>query len=106
MCCPGQAINGYADHAMVLKRIKQTVKNACVGPTMHSGVNLVPLAETWRLGPPFTAIFGDKKDGIDHSKVRNPHIAALNRQIGLDWHVLIIYYLNYNIYLAQLPVRR
>ena len=64
-----KAINGYADHVMVLKRIKQTVKNACVDPTPHSGVNRVPLAKTWRQGPPFAAIFGDKKDGIDYSKV-------------------------------------
>ena len=73
---------------MVLMRIKQTVKNASVDPTPHSGVNRVPLAETWRQGPPFSVIFGDKKDGIDYSRVRNPHIAALNRQIGLDQYVL------------------
>jgi hypothetical protein len=30
-------------------------------------MNRMPLAEPWRQGAPFAAVFGDKKDGVDHA---------------------------------------
>ncbi len=83
-----------------LKRIKQPVEHARIRPTAHSGVNRVPLAEALRQGPPFAAILGNKEDGVDDGKVRNPHIPALNRQVRADKRVLIFCYLIHNKYLA------
>ena len=96
-----KAVDGHADHVVFLKRIKQSVQDARICPTPHTGVNRVPLAETWRQSPPFAAVFGHKEDGIDHGQVRNPYISALNGQVGADQRVLIFSYLIYNRYLAQ-----
>lgn len=86
---------------MLLQSIKQAVQNASISPTAHPGINGVPLAKAWRQSPPFATVLGNKEDGIDHGKVRNPHIPALNRQIGLDQRVLFFCYRIYNKYLAQ-----
>ena len=96
-----KTVNGYADHVMFLKRIKQPVQNTRVGPTAHPGVDRVPFAEPWRQGAPFAAILGNKEDGIDDSQVRNPHMSTLNWQVGLDQRILRICYLIHNKYLAQ-----
>jgi len=95
-----KTINRHADHVVFLKRIEQPVKNARVGPTTHPGVNRMPLSETWRQRPPFAAILGDKEDGIDCGQVRNPHIPALDWQVGLDQRVLMFCYLIHNRHLA------
>lgn len=91
-----QTIDGHADHVMLLKRIKQPIQSTRVGPPAHPGVNRVPLAETRRQRSPFAAILNDKEDGVDHGQVRNPHITALNWQVGADEYVLLTCYLIYN----------
>ena len=96
-----KAIHRYTDHVVFLKRIKQPIQHARIGPTAHSGIDRVPFAKPRRQGPPFAAIFGDKEDRVDDSKVRNTHIPALNRQVGPDQFVLFICYLNYNRYLTE-----
>ena len=43
---------------------------------------------------------GDKKDGVDYSQVRNPHIPALNRHVRTDERVLFFCYRIHNKQLA------
>jgi len=54
---------------VLLKRIKQPVRNARIRPTAHPGVNGVPFAKAGWQSTPLTAVFRDKQDRIDHRQV-------------------------------------
>lgn len=73
-----KSINRYADHVMVLKRIKQTLKKPCVGPTTHSGVN--PYANCRNMAA--------KKMVLIPVRLETRTLPP-TRQIELDQHLLI-----------------
>ena len=91
-----KAIDGNADHVMLLKRGKKAVQHACIRPTPHPGVDSVPISEARRQGTPFTAIFRDKQYRVDHPQVRNLCIATLNRHVRRNKRVLLFCYLIHN----------
>ena len=66
------------------QRGEQPVEHARLGPAVHPGVNRASIAEVIRQGAPLAAVLRNEEKRVDEDDVRNPHISALDRQIGMD----------------------
>ena len=99
-----EAINGYADHMVLLQDLEEAVEHTRIGPTMHPGINRVTLSKMFGQCAPFVIILGEKEDRVDRGQLRNADIPALNRQVWTDKCVLLFCYLNYNKYLEGICI--
>jgi hypothetical protein len=86
---PARGFDLDAYDLLLLQLLEDPIQNALLGAPIHACVNRVPVAESARKTAPFTALFGHIQDCIDYLKVRQPHIAALNRQAIFDPLVLL-----------------
>jgi len=84
-----QTIHGHADHVVFLKRVEQPVQNARIRPTAHPCVDSVPIAKPRWKCPPFAAVLGNKKDGVNDREIGNPHISPLDWKMGRYQGVLL-----------------
>ena len=64
------------------------VGNPALRPTVHPGVDRIPMPEPGWRPPPFAAMLGNIRDGIGHPQVRDTHIPPLCQQDR--WDVLIL----------------
>ena len=55
------------------------------GSAAEPGVDRLPVAEPLRRGAALAAAFHDLRQRVNEDDVRDPHVAALNRQAGADF---------------------
>jgi len=72
-----------------LQLLKNTVKSATLGPTIHANVDGMPVAEPLGKSAPLAALLCNIQDRVEYLKITQTHIAALNRQTRLDLFVLL-----------------
>ena len=60
-----------------LQLLKDPVQDPVLRPTVHSGVDGVPVSKPGRQPAPLASLFGDIQDGVEHLAVRNPDVPAL-----------------------------
>ena len=77
-----------------LQLLEDSVQYAVLGPAIHACINAVPFAEPGRKAAPFTALFGNKQNRIEHFEVLKFYVPALNWQAILDSFVLLPSYLH------------
>jgi hypothetical protein len=65
------------------------VEHPSLGPTMHAGVDRVPVAEPLGHAAPLAAVLGHVQHGIDRLQVNHADIAALSRWTVLDKRELL-----------------
>ena len=75
-------LDAPVDQMHLPQRGEQPVEHARLGPAVHPGVNREPIAEVLRQGAPLAAVLRNEEKRVDEDDVRNPHISALDRQIG------------------------
>lgn len=68
----------------MLQPLEQAIQHAGLHPTIHAGVNRVPVAKALGQGPPLTAAFRDVQDRVDDIEVPEDDVAALYRQKRLE----------------------
>src|ERR1035441_4928375 len=78
-----------AHDLLQLQLLENSVQNAILGPAIHARVNRVPVAKPARKTAPFASLLGHIQNCIEYLKVRQPHVAALNRQAILNLPVLL-----------------
>lgn len=62
-----------------LQLLEGTIKNSGLSPTVHARIDRVPVAETLGQAPPFAAVLGHVKNGVEHLQVGQTDVAALTR---------------------------
>ena len=70
------------------KRREQPFEHAASGPAAEPGVKRGPFSEPLRQSAPLAAVLRDMQNRVDDDDIRNPHVPALNRKIGVDSGVL------------------
>ena len=83
-----EAVEVLVRQLLVPQRGEQPRKHARLGPAAQPHVDRVPLAVALRKGAPLAAVLKDMQQGVDDDDVRNPHVAALDRQMGMQQSVL------------------
>ena len=76
------------DDLLFLQGREHTIQDPCLGPTVHSCVDRMPIAESLGQSPPFAAVFGHVQDGVQHLKVGETDVASLFREAPFDTPVL------------------
>ena len=71
------------DYPLSLELFEDSVQYPALGPSVHSGVYGVPIAEALRQSTPLTAVFGDVEDGVEYLEVRDSDVASLHGQMRL-----------------------
>ena len=100
-----EAIEVLVRQLLLPQRRKQPRERARLGPAAQPHVDRVPLAVALRKGAPLAAVPKNVQQGIDDDDVRNQHIAALNRKMGMqqgatlfgdaghDWELLACFFI-------------
>ena len=57
------------DYPSPLELLEYPVQDAPLGPTIHPGVDGMPIAKPAGQPPPLAALFGNVKDGIEYLRV-------------------------------------
>jgi len=70
------AIDNGPDHAVLAKRVKQTVLNGGIRAAAYPDANGVPVAPAGWQSAPLAAVIRDIPDRIENRQVRNPRISA------------------------------
>ena len=83
-----QHLDAPVDQMQVPQRSEQPVEYAHLGPAAQPGRDHFPFAEVLKQGAPFAAVLGNAEKRVDEDDVRNPHISALYRQIGMDFRAM------------------
>ena len=68
-----------AHYLFALQVFKYPVEHAVLSPTVHTGVDCVPPAETRWQTPPLAAMLSNIQNGIEHLQIWDAHIAPLYR---------------------------
>ena len=84
----GDRFDPDAHDARLLQPREHPIEDAQFGPTVHAGVNRVPVAEVPGQAAPPTAVLGHVQDRIQNLQVGQADIASLARQTALDLIVL------------------
>src|SRR4051812_23815031 len=77
-------LDADANNLRLLQFLEQSIEYASLGPTIHSGIDRVPIAKTLRQSAPLAAVFGHEQDGVDHLQVAQADIASLPGQTVFD----------------------
>lgn len=83
--------NGFdldADDLLLLQLPEDPVKYAALGPSVHAGVDGVPVTKPFRQTSPFAAMFCHIKNGVEYLEVGKADIPTLAWQAGFDLFVL------------------
>lgn len=83
-------LDANADQLLTLQLFEDRVEHAVLRPTVHAGVDGVPVAKALGQAAPLAALLGDIEDGVQNRQVRQTDVAALARQDGLDTAVLLL----------------
>src|ERR1700690_3250030 len=73
-----------SNELLMLQFLEQSVQHPGLGPTVHSGIDSVPVAEALGQRAPLAAVLRDVQDRVDDLKIGERDIAALYRQKRLD----------------------
>ena len=84
-----------------LQLLKHAIQDAGFGPAIHARVNRVPVAEAFGQSAPLTAMFGHKKDRIDHLQIAQADVATLPGQAVFNGGELFRRDLHVGDFLAQ-----
>ena len=76
------------DDLIVLKLREHPVQHTALRPTIHAGINGVPIAESFGQTAPLAALLGHIQDRVQYPQVGQAHVAPLRRQTVLDQTVL------------------
>ena len=76
----GNRLQFDCDDLLLLQTGEDPVKHPCFAPTVHAGVDGVPVAQAFGQTAPLTAMFGHVQDGVDDLQVAEAHVPALARQ--------------------------
>ncbi len=68
------------DDIVFLQCGEDVVEDALFGPAVRAGVDSMPITKFIGEPPPFTALFGNIQNGIEHLEVGYGDITALFRQ--------------------------
>ena len=77
-----------ADQLGALQVFEDPVEHPVLGPTIHAGVDRVPVPKALRQPSPLAPLLGDVQDRVQHLQVRHADIATLPRKTRLDACVL------------------
>ena len=66
----------------------QVFEDPVLGPTIHTGVDRVPVPKALRQPSPLAPLLGDVQDRVEHLQIGHADIATLSREAGLDACVL------------------
>lgn len=66
-----------AHHLRSLQFLEHAIKDACLGPAVHAGVDRVPIAEPLGKSAPLAAMLSHIEDRIDHLQIAQADVAAL-----------------------------
>ena len=69
-----------ANDLLLLERFEDAVKDAAFGPSVHSCIDGMPVAESFGQSAPLAAMLGHIQNGVENLKVGEADIAALTRQ--------------------------
>ena len=73
-----------SDHLGALQLFEDSIQNARLGPSIHTSINGVPIAEPLRQPSPLAAMFGHEKNGVQDLQVGHADVATLGRQTAFD----------------------
>lgn len=87
-----------ANQLLLLQLLKQPIEHTGFSPTIHAGVNRMPIAKPLRQSAPFAAVLGHVENRIDDREILVRDVAALARQeqfdssklFGADFHAASI----------------
>ena len=71
-------------HLCLLQLCEGSIEHARLGPAAHAGVDRVPVAEALRQATPFSTVFSDVQDRVEHLQIGQADVAALLRQTVFD----------------------
>ena len=71
-----------------LQVFEDPVEHPVLGPTIHTGVDRVPVPKALRQPSPLAPLLGDVQDRVEHLQIGHADIATLSREAGLDACVL------------------
>ena len=77
-----------ADQLGALQVFEDPVEHPVLGPTIHTGVDRVPVPKALRQPSPLAPLLGDVQDRVEHLQIGHADIATLSREAGLDACVL------------------
>ena len=80
----GKCLDPDARDLLQLQLFKHAVQNAVFSPAVHPHIDRVPAPESLRKPTPLTALFRHIQNRVQHLQVRQPHLAALQREAVLD----------------------
>lgn len=63
-----------------LQLFEHPVEHTALAPTVHAGVERMPITKAWRQAAPLAAMLGHVQDGIEYGEVVQADIAPLHRQ--------------------------
>jgi hypothetical protein len=80
----GDGFDFHADDLWVLHLCKDAIQHPALRPTIHTGIEGVPVAESLGQTAPVAPLLGDVQDGGEHLQIVERHVAALGRQPRRD----------------------
>jgi hypothetical protein len=63
----------------MLQLLEHTIEHPVLGPSIHPGINGVPIAESFGQPAPLAAMLCNVQDGIDYAQIGVIHVTALLR---------------------------
>ena len=77
-----------ADQLGALQVFEDPVEHPVLGPTIHAGVDRVPVPKAPRQPSPLAPLLGDVQARVEHLQIGHADIATLSRETGRDACVL------------------
>ncbi len=77
-----------AEDLRLLQLCKNEIQHPIFRPPIQASIERVPIAGLLRETAPFTAVFADVQNGIQHLQIVERDVAALGRQASLDVTIL------------------
>ncbi len=62
----GDDLDFYSYNLSLLKLFEYSIEDAVLGPTVHPGINGMPVAEPFRKTAPLAALLGYKQDRVQN----------------------------------------
>ena len=79
-----EAVEVLVRQLLLPQRRKQPRQHARLGPAAQPHAGRVPLAAALGKGAPLAAVLKNVQQGVDDDDVRNQHVAALDRKMGMQ----------------------
>lgn len=80
----GNGLDLDADDLFVLQLLKHPVEHAPLGPSVHTGVDRMPVPEARGKPSPLADVLRHVQDRVEHHPVTQAHIASLRRKAFLN----------------------